>query len=376
MNRIVKGEHAPPSAKNPRVPRWLERLIERCLRVKPEDRFASAAALAEALSEGLREDGIVDLDGELTAYLRDPPAYNEAFATRIVAHSLVQARTAQAEKKSARALAAASRVLAWEPNHPEALSYVSRHAPRPRRWQLAAVTVAVLGGMSVLMVSRRQPAPPAVVAVAQETLPSPIAEVIPVEKPAPAETTPPDLAAPLARARPKKPKAPVAPVEETAANPVVEAAPPPPAPAASAEPPAKEARLAVSIAPWCDLTVDGQPRGRTPQTLTLAPGRHHLECKNPVSGAALVRDLELSPGETTTLKERLYAAARITPRLDRGDAFSLDDGAPASAARDATPGRHRVTLFAAGKTVETRWVDVRPEGCRLVDTPALTCEKP
>src|SRR5207302_5887359 len=43
MSKIAKGDHAPPMAKNPRVPRWLERIIERCLRVDPAQRFASAS---------------------------------------------------------------------------------------------------------------------------------------------------------------------------------------------------------------------------------------------------------------------------------------------------------------------------------------------
>jgi hypothetical protein len=151
-----------------------------------------------------------------------------------------------------------------------------------------------------------------------------------------------------------------------------------PSPSAPVAAPAADApaTLSVAIAPWCDLAVDGKPRGRTPQTLTLPPGQHHLECKNPVSGQTLQRDLELAPGESRALRERLYATVRVTAQLTRGDALSVDGDAPAAAPRQVAPGRRRVTLFSAGKELETRYIDVPPDGCRIVDKPEVKCEKP
>ena len=67
---------------------------------------------------------------------------------------------------------------------------------------------------------------------------------------------------------------------------------------------------------------------------------------------------------------------RVRPHLVRGDAFAIDGGKPASAAADVEPGRRRVTLLKEGAEVETRWLDVPPAGCTLVDAPALACEKP
>ena len=132
----------------------------------------------------------------------------------------------------------------------------------------------------------------------------------------------------------------------------------------------------MAIAPWCDLTVDGQPRGRTPQTLRLPPGAHHLVCVNSASGGRLTRDLDLRPGEQRQLRERLYPLVRLQPRLSRGDAFAVDGGAPGGAPVEVEPGRRRVTLFKAGAAVDTRYVDVAPAGCILVDAPRLACEKP
>jgi hypothetical protein len=161
------------------------------------------------------------------------------------------------------------------------------------------------------------------------------------------------------------------------AGPAAPAGPPAVAAVRASEPAADApATLAVAIAPWCDLTVDGKSHGRTPQTLTLPPGQHHLECKNPVSGQALVRDLQLAPGAHDSLRERLYATVRVTAQLSRGDALSIDGDPPGAGPRQVAPGRRRVTLFAAGSEVETRYVDVPPAGCRIVDKPELHCDKP
>jgi hypothetical protein len=154
-------------------------------------------------------------------------------------------------------------------------------------------------------------------------------------------------------------------------------APPPPPPIAAPKPAADApATLAVAIAPWCDLTIDGHARGRSPATVSLPPGPHHLVCVNPVSSQRLTRDLELAPGERRDLREKLYAMVRMQPRLTRGDAFAVDGGKSASVAIDVEPGRRRVTLLKSGSAVETRWLDVPPAGCTLLDAPQLACEKP
>jgi hypothetical protein len=159
---------------------------------------------------------------------------------------------------------------------------------------------------------------------------------------------------------------------------VVAPPPTPPAPTPKPDAPAADApaTLVIAIAPWCDLSVDGQSRGRTPQTLSLPPGPHHVVCVNPVSGQRLTRDLALAAGQRHELRERLYAMVRVQPRLTRGDAFAVDGGKPASGVADVEPGRRRVTLYKAGAALDTRWIDVPPAGCTLVDAPQLTCEKP
>ena len=139
MAKIVKGDHAPPSAKNPRVPPYLERAIERLLRGAPGERFPSVDACAEALRDGLGADGFADVDAELAAYLRDPAAYNAAAEGRIVAAAQAQAAGARSRGETARALSAASRVLSWRPNDATALALTAGMSARPRRLAMVAV---------------------------------------------------------------------------------------------------------------------------------------------------------------------------------------------------------------------------------------------
>src|SRR5262249_37433119 len=138
----------------------------------------------------------------------------------------------------------------------------------------------------------------------------------------------------------RRPHVAVAASETTAA--VGPAAPlPSPAVALPIEP-QKDGQLTVAITPWCDLSVDDKPRGRAPLTLTLPPGNHQLECRQP-SGAAIRRTIVIEPGKNELWREKLFAAARISPQLKTGSEFSVDDGAKGATAREAMPGRHRIT---------------------------------
>lgn len=57
---VDRDPHAPPSAKNPRVPPELDRIVARCLEKRPDDRFPSCRDLLDALAS-------VPLDGSIPA---------------------------------------------------------------------------------------------------------------------------------------------------------------------------------------------------------------------------------------------------------------------------------------------------------------------
>ncbi|HEX4461799.1 MAG TPA: serine/threonine-protein kinase, partial [Polyangia bacterium] len=214
MARIVRGEHVPPSAKNPRVPAYLERVIERCLKPSPDDRFPTADACATALRDGLVADGFGDVDVELAAYLRDPAGYNRAAEERIVAAAKQQAERARAAGETARALAAANRILAWRPDDASALALATATRPRPRRGLalLAALVVAASGAVGYgayrlrLRASAAPVVPSPIVPVPSPIAPSPsLAKTPPVVIAPPPAPTDAIASAPLSLANPARP---------------------------------------------------------------------------------------------------------------------------------------------------------------------------
>jgi hypothetical protein len=214
---------------------------------------------------------------------------------------------------------------------------------------------------------RKPPQPPPPQAKLMET----VAQSVFAPSPKPIVVAPPPIETPKpVEPKRKKPRL----VAAVAVPSPMVAAPPPPEPEKPPPEPEKPGKLTVAITPWCDLTVDGEARGRAPLTLELPAGPHHVECSQP-SGARVVRDVTLEAGATETLRERLFPPARVSTQL-KNTQFAIDQDPPSAAARPASIGRHQITLYRDGKIAETGWVDVRPEGCRLVDTPKLACEKP
>ncbi len=142
LAKIHRAEHAPPTAKNPRVPPWLERTIERCLRRTPEERFADATAVGDALEEGLRADGFGELDREIARYFADPAAWNAEVEGRVIASARAQAEAALASGEVARAMAQVNRLLAWRPDDEAARALLDR-ARRGGRFRRLALAAAV-----------------------------------------------------------------------------------------------------------------------------------------------------------------------------------------------------------------------------------------
>jgi serine/threonine-protein kinase len=148
MAKIVRGEYVPVSVKNPRVPPYLERVIARLLKVDPDARFRSVDECGDALRIGLGDDGFVDVDAEVAAYVADPAAYNQAAIDRILAGARAQARRAKERGETARALAAANRVLAWEPRDIDALTLARGLSRRPSLRVLMAAAALLAAGLA------------------------------------------------------------------------------------------------------------------------------------------------------------------------------------------------------------------------------------
>src|SRR5262249_22476427 len=145
---------------------------------------------AEALRDGLVLDGFGDVDAELVSYLRDPPGFNRAAEVRVIDAALAQAERARVRGETAKALAAANRVLSWQPDHAGALALAAGLRARWRRWASATVALALaLVASAVAVVRLRvQPLPPPPRMAARTLVPAPVASELPPRSMAPPAT--------------------------------------------------------------------------------------------------------------------------------------------------------------------------------------------
>lgn len=70
LEAVRKGVYTPPSEVNPDVPYALDVVVEQALRVRPEDRVASATVFKEALDRFFHDSGFIFSASTLAAFLR------------------------------------------------------------------------------------------------------------------------------------------------------------------------------------------------------------------------------------------------------------------------------------------------------------------
>src|SRR5262249_41057533 len=136
-----------------------------------------------------------------------------------------------------------------------------------------------------------------------------------------------------------------------------------------AAPRAEPAHVTLSMDTWCDVTVDGAPRGRASAhaPIELTPGHHQLACSQGPGLATWSDALDLAPGESRTVTRTLPAKVDVTLEID-----ARIDGAPHQRGDvvPLAPGRHRVDPASGAGG----WISVmRARPCRLRDTPELDC---
>jgi serine/threonine-protein kinase len=138
VSAIVAGSFVEPLRREPRIGPDMAAIIERLMAIDPASRYPDADAAAEALLEvaGL-EDGAVD--GLIASLQAEPEAAVLRLEAEAVAAAMAAAERAAAEGRAARAIALADRVLAFDPEHREALAVIEGLSRRGRRgWWLAA----------------------------------------------------------------------------------------------------------------------------------------------------------------------------------------------------------------------------------------------
>ncbi len=239
----------PPAPLPPEVPAPLAELALRALRKQPEQRPASARAMAEALEAWLgTQDGA------------------PAEALSALVRGLLAKRAPAPEVLPSRTAVPSTHASTQAPSAP---------APGRRRWLLAAAALGALGvtGGAAYLVGR---------AASERTAPS--SEALP--------------SAPVQEAR----------VSAPAPAPVPAASPEPLKPVSAARPAAKPAKgtLVLRVYPWAEVFVDGKRLGVTPlQPVVLEAGRRAVLLKNPEVPAERRFTVKVPAGGTAVLEADL-----------------------------------------------------------------------
>jgi hypothetical protein len=186
-----------------------------------------------------------------------------------------------------------------------------------------------------------------------------------VAAPAPAGDDEPrrEVAAP--RREPDEPPAAVA-------TPAAELAPASPAKTAPAH-------LTIEMGHWCDLSLDGTPRGRVdaarPRELEVEAGRHELRCAQGAGLGDFRASLSLAPGERRVVRGDPVARVALRFELARGEVVRIDGRRYADGSRvELTARRYRVELERGGVAAPggATWITLRAP-CVIRSRPRLGC---
>ena len=179
LKRILDGRYEDPRRRNPHIDSRLGAIIDRCLRVEPEARYASTELLAADLKQWLAERGLHDIDQEIAAWMAAPDSYQAQLSERLVGLFMVLGDEATSKNDRHVALEHFGRVLQLDPDHPEAAERVRLVSSRLRRRKLmmasAGIVVAVMAALTLTWAlwPTRLPSVPAADGLALSVTPTP-----------------------------------------------------------------------------------------------------------------------------------------------------------------------------------------------------------
>jgi serine/threonine-protein kinase len=324
--QIAAGSLTPAVRRRADVGPDLSRVIDRLMANDPQARPASAAEVAAELRAIVTGGGLGDPKEELAQYFADPAAFVKDRLPKVVSAAIGAAQQAIADEKLPRAIALADRATALAPDDPAVAALVHTvteggKATRRRR------VLAILGGAAVL-------AGGVTVGAMQlfggdtDTVPdaAPVADA----EPADATVTPttPDSgpeamvtdagaidAAPRVRAdaAPRAPRD--AAVADTRIAISVDAAPMiAPAPDAAV---AATGFILVKNDTWCDVSIDGVPRGRiSSKPIKVDAGTRLVVCEQSGMGNKWSQQVEVRAGVTVTVQDSMLGTFTVTVSVD------------------------------------------------------------
>jgi tRNA A-37 threonylcarbamoyl transferase component Bud32 len=336
LAQIATGSMVPPVKKRASVGPDLSRLIERMMATEPEQRVASAADASAELRAIAASGGLGEPADELATYFADPDAYVKQRTPKIVASVVASAKQALAEAKLPRAMALADRASSLAPADPAVITLLDKVADsgrasrRNRVLAIGALGLALAGGGTVLAIKLagggETPAvlDAAVVAQAADAaidtsplVPADAPDVVP-EVPDATVAKPKDAGVPAKDAgAPTKKDAAVGMavgLDAQIAAPL-DALPAPPDVAIAAK-----GTIVVKARPWCDVSIDGVPRGRQSAgkrfAIEVEAGSHTVLCDQTGLDHKWTKTVDVPAGGSVTAEGELLGMVDVAIESD------------------------------------------------------------
>ncbi|QQR90477.1 MAG: serine/threonine protein kinase [Myxococcales bacterium] len=158
LMQITKGEYPDPLRMRPSVGSKMTAIINRCLKVDPNERYPDAAALESDLMDFVSDIGIDDVGAELETFLKAPEQTGQRINENVVA--VLAEKGIQAANEGQRSLASDyfNRVLALDPENQKVMAALSMLARRSRRkrWLrfMTAIVLTIALGAGVFALSQ------------------------------------------------------------------------------------------------------------------------------------------------------------------------------------------------------------------------------
>ena len=157
LKGIIEGKYADPLDHAPDIHPQLYRVIDRCLRTSPDERYIDAAAVQVELRHVLDISGIDPAESlwALETYFDDPDGYAERLDHHLVPALLRKGRELIDKREPTEALRLLNRVLTLDEGNPEVIALIGSMGGEEEKassswWlyaALAAVLVTVGGGL-------------------------------------------------------------------------------------------------------------------------------------------------------------------------------------------------------------------------------------
>ena len=385
LAQIAQGAYVSAGKRRTEVGPDLSRVIDRLMAVEATARPASAAEVASELRAIASAGGLGDPADELAAYFSAPDAYVKQKTPAIVATLVTAGHAAIKAGKLPRAIALADRASALAPDDPAVAALVStvteggRSSARRKIVAIAGIGVVLAGGATFGVLQLVGGHGTHAVTVADATLVAAVTDAgieldAAVADPAVASAHDAGIIAvetPDAGVRARDAGVvPVRRVDAAVASVLVDAAVMIDAAVqvAVAPPDAAVAQtgfIVVKTNAWCDVKIDGTPRGRASTTpLAVDAGTHTVVCEQTGMNTSWTQTVTVAAGKTVIASAPMLKPVNLSFATDAtvdGTAWRAGQTAPLQA------GRHRVEIGGKGA-----WVTVTRD-CQIRATPEIGC---